>query len=100
MFENIGSKIKGVAKIFFAVGCIIAVVIGSIISEVADIGTIIPYIVMLVGIVLSWLSTMLLYGFGQLVENSDICAELMSQNAIEKNESSDKENEEPEYDGI
>ena len=99
MFENIGSKIKGVARVFFIIGCIISVLAGFILMTNTSY-IILGYVVILVGILLSWLSTILLYGIGQLVENSDICAELMSQNAIEKNESSDKENEEPEYDGI
>lgn len=85
MFENIGQKIKGLSKIIFTAGVILAVIIGiilfclliedgvlAVLSAVACIG---------IGILLSWLSVMLLYGYGDMVQNiSDIRNQLYVAN--------------------
>ena len=75
MFDNIGRKIKGVA----IANCVIGVV-ASIISGIVFIvdgngdGWLMSWVL---GPVLSWVGSFLLYGFGQLVENSDIIVQNM-----------------------
>lgn len=82
MFDHIGTKVKKLAKVFFFIGCIIAVIGGGLLMDL--IGAALGYLVILVGIALAWISTLLLAAFGQLVENSDIQTELMAQKALEK----------------
>jgi hypothetical protein len=73
MFENSGQKIKSLAKILFAVGVLVAVIIGIILfclfidngilaflSAAASIG---------LGVLFSWLSVILLYCYGDMVQN-------------------------------
>ena len=75
MYDNIGSKIKNSAKAVFLFESFIAVVGGLLIISYDDnlflAGLLIIFIVPLV----AWVSSWLLYGFGQLIENSDIIAE-------------------------
>ena len=74
MYDNIGGKIKGLAKTSFIVATIAAVITG--IALIATDEDLIGYglLVMVVGPIVAWFSSWLLYGFGQLVENSDIIA--------------------------
>lgn len=68
MFENIGGKIKVLAKVCTWIGIggsVLAGVPVMIASGVAGL------IVIVVGCLASWVGSFLLYGFGQLVENSD-----------------------------
>ncbi len=92
MFSNIGRKIKGLAKFLCWFGIILSVVFGFLIifntvnlsfndnygsyyrnaaSAVNAASVIAGLLVMGIGSVCSWLSSLVLYGFGQLVENSD-----------------------------
>ncbi len=71
LFDNIGGKLKIVAKIFCWLG-IIASVIGGIALMSVDDDMIGAGIATLIGgSVASWLSALGLYAFGQLVENTD-----------------------------
>ena len=87
MFDNIGGKIKGLAKIICWIGIIACVITGiALISDASkgdryyrytDGGEVFAGIlVMILGSVLSWVGSFVLYGFGELVENS---AKLVSQ---------------------
>ena len=68
MYDNIGKKLKGFAKTIFAI-CLIASVIGGIAIMAIDGDlAIIGIIVMAVGILVSWISTWFLYGFGEIVD--------------------------------
>lgn len=74
MFDNVGSKIKGLAS-FFCWGGIIASIIGGIILIGLDEDLIFAGIaVIVIGSLLSWISSFVLYGFGELVVNSAIIA--------------------------
>ena len=74
MFNNIGSKIKMVAKVECWIGILSSFVTGiSLISKDEDFGFI-GFLVIVIGSLTSWLGSFLIYGFGQLVENSDILA--------------------------
>lgn len=87
MFSNIGGKIKGLAKFICWLGIIISVVAGIvlIISARHSDGyysytdtnmIIVGIIVMVFGSVLSWIGSFVLYGFGELVDNSSKLVEL------------------------
>lgn len=74
MFDNVGSKIKALAS-FFCWGGIIASIIGGIILIGLDEDLIFAGIaVIVIGSLLSWISSFVLYGFGELVVNSAIIA--------------------------
>ena len=75
MFNNIGGKIKGLATATFIVEAISAIVTGIALMCIDEDLIGIGLLVMLVGPIVSWISSWLLYGFGQLIENSDIIAE-------------------------
>ncbi len=91
MFNNVGSKIKTLAKVLCWVGIILSVVSGIIImvagnnipfnynygynsyrnSGFSGSTFVIGLIVIVVGSLCSWLSSLFTYGFGQLIENTD-----------------------------
>lgn len=79
MFDNVGSKIKALAS-FFCWGGIIASVIGGIIIGGIIVITLDEDLVwaglavIIIGSLLSWVSSFVLYGFGELVVNSAIIA--------------------------
>lgn len=88
MFENIGGKIKALAKVICWIGIIACVVIAIVMFVQAgetyyrgERTTLIitGILVMTVGSLLSWVSSFVLYGFGELVENSTYIAETMEQ---------------------
>lgn len=89
MFNNIGRKIKVLASIIAWIGIIASIIVGVnfIVQSTDDIFADIPYTlitlgigIMIVGSLLSWLSSFLLYGFGELIENSAIIAKNTSTN--------------------
>ena len=83
MFDNIGSKIKTLARIVCWLGIIISVISGLAImvsnEETIFVGT----LIILLGSIGSWIGSFVLYGFGQLIENSDTLVEI-SKHSISK----------------
>lgn len=81
MFSNIGGKIKGLAVAICIIGIVISVICGlgviagtsmfGFAGELAVGGAPSGVLVMLVGSFFSWICSFPLYGFGQLVQNSD-----------------------------
>lgn len=73
LFDNIGGKIKGVSRLACWAGIIGCCLIGlrSILSQHAILGLVTAGF----GSLLFWISSLAIYGFGQLVENSDILVE-------------------------
>ena len=89
MFNNIGGKIKGLAKFMCWLGIILSVIIGIVLIigatnrngyyRYTDTTTIIYGIIVIVmGSLLSWIGSFVLYGFGELVDNSSKLVELKS----------------------
>ena len=70
MFDNIGGKIKIVAQFITWLG-IVASIIGFFILSMNDDSVMLAFIVLIAGCIGSWLSSLTLYGFGQLIENTD-----------------------------
>ena len=73
-YENIGDKIKGLAQMVFVVEAIAAVITGIALMATDEDLILYGLLVLIVGPIIAWVSSWLLYGFGQLVENSDIIA--------------------------
>lgn len=74
MFEHIGKKIKSFALILFWISIILFFIFGLLVAEAAD-SFWAFLLVVAVGVVISYLSVIVLYAFGQLVDNSDIIAD-------------------------
>ena len=77
MFDNISKKIKTIAKAVAFLGTVLSIVYGviTIINSGSGDGEIVIAIVTIIsGIVISIVSAILIYGFGHLIENSDIIA--------------------------
>ena len=80
MYNNIGGTIKTVAKVILIVGIVVSffswivlLSIGIIDSKIAVI--VYSLVVFILGLFTSWLSSLLLYGFGRLIENTDVLAQ-------------------------
>jgi len=71
-YDNIGEKIKGLAKAFFFIGAIAAVFAGIFLMSDSEDTVLWGLLMIIAGPIISWVSSWLLYGFGQLIENSDI----------------------------
>ena len=83
MYSNIGKKLKGLAKALFIIDTIAVIIIG-----IAFVGTGLLYYRILqyrffifggiativIGPVLSWISSWFLYGFGELIDKTSIIA--------------------------
>lgn len=87
MFDNIGGKIKATAKVF----CWIAIIASLILGILVLYGnTLVGVVFIIMGPLFAWIGSFVLYGFGELVENSCIQTELMVKKEMEKEESTDK----------
>ena len=72
MFDNIGGKIKGVAAAVCWLGIIISIIVGiDLCASDEEVLTVVGIVVIFLGSLSSWIGSFVLYGFGQLVENSD-----------------------------
>ena len=72
MFDNIGGKIKAVAKVICWIGIIASIFIGFIMLVQDEDTALAGLLTMVLGSLGSWIGSFITYGFGQLVENSDI----------------------------
>lgn len=91
MFKNIGGKIKDLAKVICFVGIAISVVAGIVMigfgsfSYNGDTMIGMGLAVMIVGSLVSWIGSFFAYGFGELIENTTVIAELAAKADAEKN---------------
>ena len=70
MYDNIGGKIKGLAKILCALESISTVIWGLyVMAEDADLA-LIGFLIIIGGVLVTWVSTFLLYGFGELIDKA------------------------------
>lgn len=65
MFENIGGKIKGLAKIVFLLEIIAAVIVGLVLVDGTE-GLSLLYAI--AGVLVAWVSVWFLYGFGEIID--------------------------------
>lgn len=74
MFENIGKKIKAFTKVLFWIGVCIFGILAIVVADMKD--SFFAFLLIAgIGVLVSYLSVIVLYAFGQLVDNSDIVAE-------------------------
>ncbi len=86
MFNNIGEKIKNLASFFAIIGIIVSCMTGlMMITSGEDSFILVGFIVMVVGSLVAWISSWILYGYGELIEKASETAEntrLLLQNSI------------------
>lgn len=70
MYDNISGKIKGLAKASFIVGAIAAVITGIVIMASDEDMIPVGLLVMVVGPLVAWVSSWLIYGFGELIDKA------------------------------
>ena len=68
MFDNIGGKIKAVAKVICWIGIIASIIIGFIMLVQDEDTAFAGLLTMVLGSLGSWIGSFITYGFGQLVE--------------------------------
>ena len=89
MFSNIGGKIKRLATAISVMGiglsviCGIIMIIAGAYNGDARVGM--GLAVMIVGSLVSWIGSFFAYGFGELIENTTVIAELAAKADAEKN---------------
>jgi len=99
MFDNIGGKIKKLSKIFCWIGIIADIFVGFYlialgegkISGINAIFIIVGWIIIILGPIISWISSFFMYGFGQLIENSDMLIKKMDMASITTNSKQGKD---------
>ena len=73
MYNNIGKKIKMLAKVIFFVEAIAAIFGGISVIGLDEDLAVVGILIMIVGSVFAWVSSWLLYGFGEIIDKlSDI----------------------------
>ncbi len=72
MYSNVSGKIKVLAKVMAWIGIIVCVIFGFVMLVSMEDMALFGFLIMTVGSLLSWLSSLVLYGFGELIENSSI----------------------------
>lgn len=78
MFKNVGKKIKKLAKVVFIVGIIVftivnlfvSIIIGKIIYAPAGFVVLLIFGIAIAGVILTYISSLFIYGFGELIDNS------------------------------
>lgn len=91
MFDNIGSKIKGLAKVLCWVGIIASIICGIMMFVAAAEASwqyestyiTLGIVIIVVGPLGSWVGSFVLYGFGELINHANsIDHKLAAQNAL------------------
>ena len=76
MFNNIGRKIKTLAKVICWIGIIasvlagVAMIVGSLSSYAPAMGIVTGILTAVLGSLFSWVGSFVMVGFGELVENT------------------------------
>ena len=69
MYDNIGEKIRGLAKAVFIVEAIVAVIAGMVLCTADDAFILEGLLTLFCGPIVAWVSSWILYAFGELVED-------------------------------
>ncbi len=77
MFKDIGVKIKDLARFLSVVGIVASIIFGIGIFQNVNAGT--GMLVIICGPIVSWISSWLLFGFGELVDNTTLIAKKLYQ---------------------
>lgn len=98
MFDEIGFKIKTVAQVFTWIGIVGSVIWGFVVmGSNVDNAVLFGILIIAIGSLASWLGSLTLYGFGQLIENTDILVKRGCEADKMSNESVDTKSGMPIY---
>ena len=84
MFTRVGKKIKAVATVLFYIMAVSAVISAFFVifnyNSVIGVGNaiLLGILIVLLGCLLAWLSSISLYGYGELVDNSEIIKDILT----------------------
>ena len=70
MYGNIGGKIKGLAVALFCLGAILSILYGISMAASSEYMIFIGLLIIILGPIVAWISSWLLYGFGELIEKT------------------------------
>lgn len=90
MFDNIGGKIKSLAQVVCWIGIIASVICGFILIGTDEDLILLGLLIMVIGSLISWVSSFALYGFGQLIENTDELCEWTRKSGSNKKSKGEK----------
>ena len=77
-FDRIGKKIKGFVKVLFYLQVIVYGVLALFLAiSMAPIGILIGLLVFIVGTLIAWISSWMLYGYGELIDKTTDIAEFL-----------------------
>ena len=91
MFDNVGGKIKSLAKVFCWLGLFLSVIVGiamiliSMNTYNGEVFALIGVVVIILGCFLSWAGSLITYGLGELIQNSCVQAELAVKQSMREN---------------
>lgn len=90
MFENIGKKIKSLAEFICYIGMVLYVAIGfALFIKAVQIEdgnlAIIALVILIIGLLASWIGSFFMYGFGELIDNTQKIKEVLQDNKKQKN---------------
>lgn len=81
MFTNTGKKIKGLAIIVFVINIVFSILLAFAICNNIEkdfaVVLLIYFGIIALGILLAWISSVFVYAFGQLVDNSDTITSIL-----------------------
>lgn len=92
MFNNIGEKIKKLAIVATVLG-MIASLIAAIIIWAGNMGVLYGIFVLVVGVVFSWISSFVLYGFGEVIVKLNEIEKDIQKLKVTNAEQTDKPND-------
>ena len=70
MYDNIGKKIKGLATVIFILEALAALISGIAFMAIDDYMIWLGVLIIIIGPVFAWISSWLLYGFGELIDKT------------------------------
>lgn len=97
MYENIGMKIKNLSKLIFGLETALAIIIALIYLFGDGRAIFIGLLILIIGPIVAWLSSLVLYGFGELIDKTSEVAKntryfkkMLSSTEEEKEENKEK----------
>ncbi|OLA56888.1 MAG: hypothetical protein BHW37_05280 [Firmicutes bacterium CAG:272_52_7] len=84
MFSDIGKKIKNLAMLIMFIGCAGSVIYG-LICFAGSIGVITGILIIVLGVIFSYLSVLVLYGFGTLIDDTGAIREALESKSQRQN---------------
>lgn len=85
MFDNVGAKLKTWAQVVCWAGIVLSIISGIVMIASGNDSTVLTGILtMAVGSLGSWIGALCVFGFGELVENSDIRTNIAAKQEMER----------------